>query len=500
MPRLSSQQTRNSLLWLLLSSIYFYSYSVDAAKPVGLHLDIEVHSLPGWDHNGGTQTQSMANQWLDLLEKIKAETGEDIPLTVDFAMQYSVIDIERNGVTKLLGAHAFDIVDNAVLMAYRDYAVESDCPETMHKKCAYSDGIRFHTDALLDLAVAGSHSVKLGVETNSKVIPDKVSFGLEGEAYMERVLKDTVEYFQPNLELTGVVVHDFISATDTAFTDVALRPSASERSCRSVWMWDDRYVLSKDGLSPEDLVPIIHAHSIDNIVLASRWFFKEYKPDLEKFVDIMGQNGISVELLLANHEWSLSPGHDEVISLVQDAVSFINEMSGVVENRAQCAPIAKLLYIEDFEDGFGKFMVKGSGEGALSQEHAKDGLVSLKLNKGKSSKATTGSFVLTGGRDYKQLKVGFWLRFGSMEKKKGVQLKYRLTDDDGAGKWKSAKQFKRTNKVKNNKWYKMVVMIDVSEADGIELQFRSTGSKKKMNVFIDGVTFEGFLSNHAVPV
>ena len=43
-------------------------------------------------------------------------------------------------------------------------------------------------------------------------------------------------------------------------------------------------------------------------------------------------------------------------------------------------------------------------------------------------------------------------------------------------------------------------MINVSEADSIELQFRSTGKKKNVKVFIDVVTLEGFLSNHAVPV
>jgi len=473
---------------------------VDAAKPIGLHLDIEVHSLPGWNRNGGAQTESMANQWLDLLEKIKAETGDHIPLTVDFAMQYKDVEIERNGIRKLLAAHAFDIVDNAVLMAYRDYAIESDCPETVHKKCADSDGIRFHTDALLELAVAGSQSVKIGVETNPTVKPDKVSFGLEGEAYMERVLKDTVKYFQPNPELTGVVVHDFIHATDEDFTDSSLRPTASKRSCRSVWMWDDRYVLNKQEFSPEALVPIIHAHSIDNIILASRRFFEIYKPDLKRFVNVMGENGISVELLLANYEWALTPNHMDAISIVKDAVSFIKEMSGSVEKAAQCAPIAKLLYTETFEDGFGEFKVKGSTEEMRSQEHAKDGVVSLKLNKGKNSKATTSPFVLIGGREYKQLKIGFWLRFGSMKEEKGVQVRYKSADADGAVKWRIATHFKRNKMTKNDEWYEKVVNIDVSEAGEVELKFRSTGTRKKMKVFIDSVTVEGFLSNHAVPV
>ena len=54
----------------------------------------------------------------------------------------------------------------------------------------------------------------------------------------------------------------------------------------------------------------------------------------------MGENGITVELLLAKHTWSLAENHAEAIAIVKDAVEFIEEADDIVsENAGQCKPI-----------------------------------------------------------------------------------------------------------------------------------------------------------------
>jgi len=473
-----------SLKWLLLSSLL---YAANGAKPVGIHLDIEPHSLPGWDYNGGAQTELIANQWLDLLKLVKAETGDDIPLTVDFAMQYSsVVQITRNGETKSVADHALDIVDNVVLMAYRDYGVVSDCSETNHAiSCDKENSIVFKTQALLNVTSGRGKSVKFGVETNPDVCDGinncKLTFGDEGEAYMERVLEDTVEHFLPNPDFTGIFVHDFVNSISDSFTDSSLRPSASERSCRSYWMWDDKYVLSKDGKTPEDLVPILHAHSIDNLAVASRWYFEIYKDQFKEFVNVMGENGITVELLLANtgHTWALAVNHAEAMAIVEDAVSFINEMNGSVTSVGQCTPISRVLFTETFETSARIF-----DGGKITKSNPYKGKKSVMLSKKKRNTTTAQSVDV---QNFKTLSIKTWYRFNKMKKNKGFKVMYST---DGGNTWILAKFLKR-NKNKIKKWYNLSVTIDTAAFETLDIQFKWFGKSNKEKFTLDNIQISG---------
>jgi len=336
----------SSPLLLLLLLTTHQTTVIEAAKPIGIHIDIEPHSLAdeGWDNNGGPATISLANQWLDLLEKIMAKTQDtNIPVTIDIAKAYSsVVQIPRNGITKSLADHAMDIVDNVVLMAYRDFFDElADCDGTNHKNCDKANSLKEIVQQLLDVVTNGGHSgktVQFGVETNPDV-GDKVTFGEEGEAFMEQQLDKSAQHFKDDSTFEGIYVHDFTWATVDSFTDDSLRDTASDRTCRSMWMWTDKYVLSKEGKTPQDLVPILHSHSVDNIAVASEWFFLELKPQFVNFINTMGDNGITVELLLANHRWALEVNHPIIMGLVEDAVELITNMNGSVTSAGQCQPL-----------------------------------------------------------------------------------------------------------------------------------------------------------------
>ena len=311
----------------------------DAAKPVGIHLDIEVHSLAGWQNS--SNQQAWGNEWLDLMGKLADLTAGSTPLTVDFAMQYSnVVQIYRDGETRSLADWALDVLDNVVLMAYRDYANgdDEDCTGTNHMKCGETDSIVFHSQKLLDLARKGT-TVKIGVETNPETI-DKVNFGLEGEEYMERALSKVIDHFSPSPQFEGIVVHDLKHATELEFTDASMRATAADRACRSVWLWDGCYVIENQAAcdddvpkTPEGLVALALEHSINNVIVDSEWFFEIYRDDLKKFVNVLGENDISVELLFANNSWSRADNHSKIITLVKEAVKFIGEMEGSVTKK-----------------------------------------------------------------------------------------------------------------------------------------------------------------------
>jgi hypothetical protein len=99
-----------------------------------------------------------------------------------------------------------------------------------------------------------------------------------------------------------------------------------------------------NGRTPRDLVTVANTFGIDNIILECGWF-NEYKPYLREFVTVMADNGISVELLLADYSWSLAPKHSEALSAMEDVIEFVNEINdgSVVlrENTSACVSISE---------------------------------------------------------------------------------------------------------------------------------------------------------------
>jgi hypothetical protein len=108
-----------------------------------------------------------------------------------------------------------------------------------------------------------------------------------------------------------------------------------------------------NGRTPRDLVTVANTFGIDNIILECGWF-NEYKPYLREFVTVMADNGISVELLLADYSWSLAPKHSEALSVMEDVIEFVNEINdgSVVlrENTSACVSISERRACEDSDD------------------------------------------------------------------------------------------------------------------------------------------------------
>lgn len=84
--------------------------------PSSLHLDVEPHALRGWSRDW----QPLAQGLLDLLESLKAELGGALPLAADIPVWWDGRALKRKGQKQLLSDWVLQLVDQPVLMDYRD--------------------------------------------------------------------------------------------------------------------------------------------------------------------------------------------------------------------------------------------------------------------------------------------------------------------------------------------------------------------------------------------
>jgi hypothetical protein len=166
--------------------------SLRGARPVGLHFDVEPHSLPGWAAN----QSSYAAQLLDLYAKLQQAKRPDMYLNADIAMGYSGVKLTRNGVSKPLTHWMVDTVDRTTLMAYRDYAQGPD-------------SIIAHGNVPVNYAASIGKRAHIAVETTCNLRPEKITFCEEGNAEMQGALDGVIANYRINAGFGGVAIHDY---------------------------------------------------------------------------------------------------------------------------------------------------------------------------------------------------------------------------------------------------------------------------------------------------
>ncbi len=117
-------------------------------------------------------------------------------LVADIPFWFDTLTHTYKSQTKPLNQHVQDIVDQVVIMDYRDFAVGND-------------GIIYHAEDEVAYANAIGKSIIIGVETNAAGL-DKVSFIEEGEAIMETELVIVEQHFSVNQAFDGFAIHDYL--------------------------------------------------------------------------------------------------------------------------------------------------------------------------------------------------------------------------------------------------------------------------------------------------
>lgn len=86
--------------------------------PEAIQFDVEPYLLPRWK----ADPQAVANQYLDLFEKLREALGGRLRLQACTPFWFDRVQVRRRGRTRPLNEWILDAADGAVLMDYRDTA------------------------------------------------------------------------------------------------------------------------------------------------------------------------------------------------------------------------------------------------------------------------------------------------------------------------------------------------------------------------------------------
>lgn len=182
------------ILFVLFTCHSVSSFNIQQ-RPSGIMWDVEPHATPLWQ----TDWHAAAIKWLDFLDDVvppvaAASPGLNSSACIPF--WYDGKNVTRNGQTRPLLHWAIDVLDEVLVMAYRDSAEGSD-------------GIIAHARPNLDYAATKGKGCVIAVEIACSVTTDKVTFCEEGAAHMEQELTKVVAAFSSHAAFRGVAVHDY---------------------------------------------------------------------------------------------------------------------------------------------------------------------------------------------------------------------------------------------------------------------------------------------------
>lgn len=160
----------------------------------GINLDIEPHILAEWSTR---KMELLAGfvEMSDALMRVKARTGQDLPMGPAIPFWLDGIELEWKGQRKPVSQHVQDIYDFVALMDYRDHADGGD-------------GLVSHAMDELRYGEAIGRPVLIGIETMPNAL-QKVSFHHLGETDLERELAATSRSVGRMRSFGGYVVHHY---------------------------------------------------------------------------------------------------------------------------------------------------------------------------------------------------------------------------------------------------------------------------------------------------
>jgi hypothetical protein len=201
-----------------------FTLALSGPRPTAYHVDVEPHGVKdvtsggvvyNWLNSGagGTinQRPAMMNQFLDLLEKLKAALGTTLPLHADIAFWLDgstginplqrVVGGAPVGAPRLAHELVIDATDRVHIMAYRDRAFGPTCDAP---SCS-AEGIYDLSRTEVAYAAKVGKKAVVGVETGDA--GDKTSFFEETVAVMETELGKVNTAYAGHPGMGGLAVH-----------------------------------------------------------------------------------------------------------------------------------------------------------------------------------------------------------------------------------------------------------------------------------------------------
>jgi hypothetical protein len=198
----------------LAKAVVKFAKTYPDAAPRSIHYDVEPYLLPQWQ----SSKTNTANQYIDLIDKLKAITGPAaLQLTLDIPFWFDGENIARSGGARPLNQWVQDRADKVVLMDYRDTA--DLIIQYAADEIAYGDKI--------------GKQVAIGVETAPGQTPSYVSFYEEGTAAMETALRIVQNYYSSHRSYGGIAIHGWsptASASSLTPPQIAALPTTTVRA------------------------------------------------------------------------------------------------------------------------------------------------------------------------------------------------------------------------------------------------------------------------------
>ncbi len=182
---------RGALLSLVRDAVTFTASATD--RPRAVHLDVEPYALPEWS----TDRAGIVRDYYDTLAAVRtALDGSGLELAVDVPFWFDTVMEERGGGPRPLSELVIELVDRAVLMAYRDHA-------------APPDGIIDICASELAFAQSAGRRIIIGVETLCGLTPETVTFCEEGPTTLEAELATVRATHGADPAFGGFAIHSY---------------------------------------------------------------------------------------------------------------------------------------------------------------------------------------------------------------------------------------------------------------------------------------------------
>ena len=308
----ASAHNRSSCIFFLslLLILLMAAITLATAPPVGIQLDIEPYSLPQWDND----TNSVANQFLDLIEKLVELTAPPkIPLVFAIPRWFDTsVNVTRNSQTRPLNEWIQD-KSNIVVMDYVNSASR-----------AISDGAG-EVSYGNSRPSSEKRRVVLAFETMELPEEPMATFFNQTSAQFEGALTEIYAAFKGESSFDGVAVHYY--DTWKVMNPTCSIPSTSP--IRDLYLWD--YEVAFDQVKQNNFFAYVsqQRNKIRRVYFESRALLlnEDTRVQLAAFSQRLKDHSIQLELLSGADNWALKENHDKAISFVTNSVDFIRNLT-----------------------------------------------------------------------------------------------------------------------------------------------------------------------------
>lgn len=273
-------------------------------RPSGVMWDVEPHATALWK----TDWHAAANHWLDFLGEVTHGLAEARPALKSSAclpFWYDGKMVTRNGKTKPLLHWAMDLLDEVLLMAYRDSAEGSD-------------GIIELSRPNLDYAASIGKGCVIAVELSCSVSTDKVTFCQEGVGRMEGELGKVQAALGSHRGFRGLAVHDY-----KWWSGMAPGSTGAANIPVSTFMWQTGDAVYP-GVAQSKMLQFFHGHGVKEVYVGLIHVMRNSPATITRFLNISQACNFQTQLLYGKHAWIMPEERQEARDLVYSTVKFQN--------------------------------------------------------------------------------------------------------------------------------------------------------------------------------